>query len=154
MFNRICGLLALSALLFACNSGSIVQDKFTIPDGEWHMNRIFTSKVLVEDTLTPYDFYLNVRNGGDYKYNNLHVFVTTVFPNSKRSIDTIECQLADQSGRWLGKGLGDILDSRIWYKANKRFPMKGEYKFIIQHAMRDTTVDAVLNIGISIEQAN
>ncbi len=147
-------LLVCSLILASCGSGSIVQDKFTVADGEWKMNQIFTSKVKVTDTISTYNFYLNVRNGGDYPYSNLHVFVTTTFPNGGKHIDTVNCPLADKSGRWYGKGLGDILDNRIQYKWRKSFPMSGEYKISMQHAMRDTVVPAILNLGLSIEKAN
>lgn len=162
--SRIDRLYAMALFVFAafamasCDSGSIVQEKFTVPNGEWDMKKVFVTKVDVTDTINPYNFYLNVRNGGEYPYSNLHVYVTTIFPNGRRSIDSVECTLADKSGRWKGSGLGDMLDSRIqhdiWFKANKKFPMKGTYKFALQHAMRDTVIPAILNVGISIEQAN
>lgn len=139
---------------FSCGSGSIVQDKFTVPDGEWKIYQAFTSKFEVSDTITPYNFYLNVRNGGSYPYSNLHIFVTTTFPNGKMAIDTVNCELADKSGRWKGKGLGDILDNRIMYRYQRVFPMKGDYKISLRHAMRDTIVPAILNLGISVEQAD
>lgn len=138
--------------LLGCSSGSIVQDKFTIDDAEWHMDEVFTSQFVVTDTLTPYDFFLNVRNGGNYPYANLHVFVTTMYPNGKKAIDTVNCPLADKQGRWLGSGLGDVLDSRILYRYNKPFPMSGKYTITLQHAMRDTLLPAILNMGLSIEK--
>lgn len=147
-------IVIVSAIAFSCGTGSIVQDKFTVPNGEWKINQVFTSKVPVTDTVNPYNFYLNIRNGGDYPYSNLHIFVTTTFPNGKKAIDTVNCELADKSGRWLGKGLGDVLDNRIMYRYNRVFPMKGLYKISLQHAMRDTVVPAILNLGISVEQAN
>jgi len=144
----------LLVCLSSCNSGSIVQDKFVIPDGQWKIDQTFTSRVVVTDLQNPYSFFLNVRNGGDYPYSNLHVFVTTTFPNGKKAIDTVNCPLADKSGRWLGSGLGDLIDNRILFKFNRKFPLTGKYAFTIEHAMRDTIVPAIYNVGLSIEKTN
>ncbi len=156
MLNRNLILVSAFALigLYSCDSGSIVQDKFVINEGEWKMGKRFVSKVEVNDLQNPYNFYLNVRNGGDYPYSNLHVFVTTTFPNGKKAIDTVNCPLADKSGKWLGSGLGDLIDNRIMFKFNRRFPLKGNYSFSIEHAMRDTVVPAIYNVGLSIEKTN
>ncbi len=151
-FFAFFGSAVFAALLSACGSGSIVQDKFTVPNENWEMSKVFVSKFEVEDTINPYNFYVNVRNGGDYPYSNLHLFVTTVLPNGKKAIDTVNCPLADKSGRWLGKGLGDIIDNRIMFRYNRVFPTKGTYKIAVQHAMRDTVLPAILNIGIAVER--
>lgn len=154
-YRFIAGLLLFSSLfLFACGSGSIVQDKFTVPNSEWKFDQVFTSQMPVKDTINPYNFYLNIRNGGDYPYSNLHIFVTTTFPNGKKAIDTVNCELADKNGRWLGKGLGDILDNRIMFRYHRIFPMSGLYQISLRHAMRDSIVPAILNLGISVEKAN
>ncbi len=151
LFIAAIGLLCFTT---GCNSGSVVQEKFTIPSGEWNIKQGFVAKVNISDTQNPYNFYLNIRNGGNYPYSNLHVFVTTTFPNGKKAIDTVNCTLADKSGRWLGSGMGDLIDNRIMYKFNRKFPLKGKYLFTIQHAMRDTMVPAIFNVGLSIEKTN
>jgi gliding motility-associated lipoprotein GldH len=147
-------MVVLMLVLPGCKNNSIVEEKFAVKDGKWNMKDTYSCKFNVTDTVGLYNFYLNVRNGGDYPYSNLYVFVNTVFPNGKQSYDTVECILADKNGKWLGSGLGDVLDNHILYRYNRQFPIAGEYRISLQHAMRDTVIPAILNLGISIERDN
>lgn len=80
-------------------------------------------------------------------------FFKTYFPNNTYQVDTIDCPLAERSGRWYGSGLGDLLDNRIMFKRNVQLPQAGNYKFELQHAMRSDTIEEVYDIGLRIEKA-
>ena len=68
--------------------------------------------------------------------------------------DTIEFILADQTGRWLGKGWGNLKENDILLKSNLTFPLSGDYSFLVQHAMRKDTLHGISNIGLRIEKSN
>ena len=146
-------LLAALTLLSACGPDQIINETQEIPDGDWAFSDVHRFSVNVEDTLTPFNFLINVRHGGTYAYRNLIVIVKTYFPNNSFKVDTIDCPLADPSGRWYGNGLGDLLDNRIMFKRNIQLPMGGSYNFELQHAMRPDTVHEIYDIGIGIESA-
>ncbi|RLD40915.1 MAG: gliding motility lipoprotein GldH, partial [Bacteroidetes bacterium] len=92
----------------------------------------------------------NIRNSTDYRYSNLYVFLITKFPNNNLTKDTIECILADREGRWLGKGWGAVKENTILLSERMRFPLKGKYEFMIQHAMRVDTLKGIRDVGIRI----
>jgi gliding motility-associated lipoprotein GldH len=69
------------------------------------------------------------------------------------SKDTVECQLADETGKWLGEGSGDIWDNQILFKKRTRFPLPGKYTFSYQHAMWLENMPCVMEIGMRIEKA-
>ena len=48
--------------------------------------------------------------------------------------------------------LGSIWSSTIPYKANIRFPEKGNYCIKMNHAMRDEELKAITDIGVRIEK--
>ena len=73
------------------------------------------------------------------------------FPNGRSLIDTFECVLADQSGRWLGNGIGDLVDHRILLNEKRMFPIKGPYELTITQAMRDSELKGVYDVGFSLE---
>ena len=75
-------------------------------------------EVNIADTITPHNFYINVRNADGYPYGNIFMFIKTTFPNGKMSNDTLECTLADEKGKWLGSGIGDLYDNQIPFKKN------------------------------------
>ena len=62
--------------------------------------------------------------------------------------------LADNQGKWMGKGIGDLYDYQFRFKELVLFPVKGEYSFEIEQAMRDEVLPYVTDIGIRIEKVS
>lgn len=117
----------------------------------WDVSDNIRFDLEVTDTVTGYDFYIDFRNEGTYPYANIFMFVNTTFPSGNTARDTVECILADPSGRWLGDGLGDIVDNHILFKQNIRFPNPGTYTFEFEHGMRMEQLPSVVDMGISLE---
>jgi gliding motility-associated lipoprotein GldH len=143
----------LCLLLSACDSSRIFEENTSIPDKGWDSSNIVKFDVEIKDPSTPANFYINVRNADGYPYSNLFLFVKTKFPNGKQSNDTLECQLADENGKWIGKGIGDIYDNQIPFKRNVRFPLAGIYHFEIQQGMRIASIPLIMDVGLRIEKA-
>jgi gliding motility-associated lipoprotein GldH len=76
----------------------------------------------------------------------------TDFPNGEAARDTMEFVLQDNDGKWKGSGAGTIRDNSILFKQNLRFPLKGEYKFTLEQAMRETDLKGISEIGLRIEK--
>ena len=143
-------LLALS--LVGCGQ-VLFQDSQPVPNKNWEIGSNITFDVEVKDTMTGYDFYIDLRNEATYPYANIYMFVNTTFPSGKSAKDTVECILADRTGRWLGSsGLGDVIDNHILFKENIRFPNSGTYSFEFEQGMRNEALPAILDVGISLEK--
>ena len=144
----------LCALLFAsCDDARIYEENESIPETGWSHEKALVFNAEIRDPATAANFYVNVRNADGYPYSNLYLFITTKFPNGKQSNDTLECVLADDKGKWLGKGIGDIYDNQIPFKRNVRFPQAGTYTFEIRHGMRPDVVPLIMDVGLRIEKA-
>ncbi len=76
--------------------------------------------------------------------------MTTKFPNGNLTRDTIECILAGNKGKWLGKGWGHLKENEILLNQSMHFPVKGKYEFWIQQAMRADTLKGIANVGLRI----
>lgn len=133
-----------------CTEQALYQQIHNMPDRVWVQTFRSMHEVNITDTIAFYDFYLNLRIGNDYPFANMYLFVNTTFPNGKTARDTVECILAEPSGRWLGKGLGDMYDNKILFKPNVRFPVAGKYLFTLEQGMRADRLPEVLDVGISI----
>lgn len=140
-------------LFSSCDKNRVFEENKQISDQIWNLDEKLSFEVNVEDTLTSHNFYMNVRNADGYPYTNIFLFITTQFPNGKMAHDTLECILADASGKWLGDGLGDIWDNQIPFKKGVRFPLKGKYIFTLQHGMRTENLPLILDAGIRIEKS-
>jgi gliding motility-associated lipoprotein GldH len=158
ILRRISVLLPLSLFLLplffvACDDTRMYDENRDIKDGVWDMKQHLVFDFDVPDTTTKYNFYFNVRNNDDYPYSNIYVFFETKFPNGKSGRDTVEFPLADENGRWYGKGQGDVHDCRLVFKKNVRFPLAGRYHMEVEQAMRMEELPGILNAGIRIERA-
>ncbi len=143
------GLLILSS----CNPDLIIIESKAI-DGDWAKEDTIGFEFVINDTLTDFSFYINIRHSMEYPYSNIYFFVSTEFPNGNFSNDTIECVLADVRGKWYGTGLGDIKENKILIRKNLQFPVTGFYRFNFVQAMREDQLSGLSDIGIEISKTS
>jgi len=139
-------------LLCSCDPDRVYEKNIRIPDGIWDRNDPVYFEVIIQDTITPHNLYINVRNTGMYPVSNLYLFITTTAPSGHSVKDTVQVILADEKGKWLGKGLGDIWDLQRLYKQNVRFAQKGMYIFEYEQAMRIEKLPFILDVGLRVEK--
>lgn len=147
-------IILLFALLFftACDKNRVFETNTDIPDSLWDAGHKVSFDVPINDTVSPHNVYVNVRNTGAYPFRNLFVFLDTKFPDGVVKRDTLELILADNSGKWLGDGAGDIWDNRILFKKGVRFPISGNYTFTFEQAMRMPKLPFIMDVGLRIEK--
>ena len=143
--------LLVGLFLTSCNKSAFFEENQRVPSETWGQGDTLQYKVEVTDTIKYFDFYLNIRNTTDYRYRNLYLFISTKFPGGGIARDTVQCLLAAADGKWYGKGMGDIKDSRILFKKAVRFPHAGTYLIGIQQAMRENKLNGINDVGLRIE---
>jgi gliding motility-associated lipoprotein GldH len=143
-----------AAVLFftACDSNRYFEENKPIVKGLWKSDEKAHFEMQITDTLSKYDFFLNVRNTTDYAYSNLYLFIHTMNPAGKKAQDTVECQLADYTGKWFGTGFGSIRFNRFLIQKGVTFRQKGRYTFDVEQAMRVKELKGIVDIGIRIEK--
>jgi gliding motility-associated lipoprotein GldH len=144
--------MVLSLLLTSCNSNVVFTGSAEIKENKWQLTDILVFKVPVNDTVNSNNLFFTIRTGSDYPFRNIFLFVTAVSPDGKNLTDTLQYYLADDKGKWYGKGFGDIHELSLPYKSNVFFPARGEYVFKIQHGMRTDGLPGVYDIGLRIEK--
>lgn len=147
--------ISVFTVTVSCISSDILFDevKKIEPEG-WNVNEEKSFLVAVNDTTASYNIYLHVRNNTSYEYSNLWMFIKTTAPGGQSITDTVEFYLADDSGNWLGRGLGSINTMLLPYKANIKFPNRGIYTFNIKQGMRKEKLSDILDVGIRIQSIN
>lgn len=148
--------IIISALWVAvsCDSGTMYEYTFDMPGEKWNRDSVLIFKVGVTDTITPHNILFLNRITGQYLYSNMFLFITIEAPDHSHQTDTLECLLADKSGKWLGRGFGSVWSNSIVYKRNVVFPQNGTYTFYIEQAMRVENLPHVLDAGLKIEKTN
>lgn len=147
-------LLAIIFILtiIACNNNDTFFQYKTVPANGWDKDSIYTFDIVVQDTISTHNIYVNIRNRGEYPYQNLWLFVEKFSPDNAMVKDSIELYLADQRGKWLGSGLGSVLEMPVLYLQNVQFKHKGTYSFKIRHGMRDSILTGINDVGMRVEK--
>lgn len=139
--------------LLACDKKRVFDNSFPIENAQWTLDDAKQFSFEIEDTAALYNVLINVRNNNEYEYRNLHLFIKMTSPSKKYFEDTVEFQLADHRGKWMGKGAGNIWQSQLMMLKNVKLLEKGAYQVDILQGMRDDTLESITDIGLRIELA-
>ncbi len=151
--KKIAFALLLVMAIFSCGNKNVIFDESVIiQNASWDNQELPYFDVKVEDTLSAYNFYLNIRHLENYRYSNFYMFLHTTFPNGSQTHDTVEIVLAYPDGRWVGSGTGSMRNNNILLNDNLYFPLKGNYRFEIEQAMREPVLEGVTDVGICFEK--
>ncbi len=155
---KLWALFLTAILLVSCESDTVFSETRAL-DGQWGATEVVEFTLPQLDSLRSYDLFVNIRNTNDYKYNNIFLIVSMVFPHGKTVADTLEYRMANPDGTWMGQGLGNIKDNKLWYKEKVRFFEEGNYTVQIAHAMRNngeaagvSKLEGITDVGFSIEE--
>ncbi|NCT16352.1 MAG: gliding motility lipoprotein GldH, partial [Flavobacteriales bacterium] len=113
-------ILALMVLVVSCDSKRVFDEYKTVPN-VWNKDSIMSFSIHPPDSIKPYNLFVNLRNTSQYKYSNIFLIVEMVFPHGKTIKDTLEYRMADPSGKFLGSGIMDVKENKLWYKENVIF---------------------------------
>lgn len=143
---------AFILFIAACDRNRVYEQNFELKNNTWNRKNALRFYVRIPDKSQRHNIYINIRNTGRYAFSNLFVFQTITAPDGFEKHDTIECILADETGKWLGKGLGDIWDNQVLLKKNVLFPDTGTFVFTFEQAMRVDHLNDILDVGLRVEK--
>lgn len=148
-------LLALSS----CTDGILFNKNLKMTSGAWSFDEPVSFDIPVKDTINHYNLFINIRNDHDYPYSNLFIITRMRFPDRSVVTDTLEYEMTDNAGYFLGSGFSDVKENKLFYKENIRFPKNGIYHFEVRQAMRErntiepiSSLEGVRSVGLSIEK--
>ena len=157
--NKYKSIIILVLLLVSCDSKRVYDEYSSIPDGFWDKEKKVSFKFSVNDTITKQNLFINLRNNNSFSFSNLFLITQLDFPDGQKIIDTLEYDMADKSGKFLGKGFSEIKENKLFYKENITFPNTGIYNVNIAYAMRKSdeteglkTLAGITDIGFRIEK--
>jgi len=138
-------------IISSCDKEKVFDEIVAIPSDGWAADKVIKFDMPVNDINKTFDILLHFRNSGSYEYSNVWLFIETKSPNGNSLLDTFEIKLSDDSGKWLGKGIGDVNNMFVPYKQNILFPVRGIYQVSVTQAMRDSTLGHVLDFGLRLQ---
>lgn len=152
MVNRCYLFFIVSYILLSCQAENTHFEDMERIDNNWKKidTKSFSIPILSKDG--KYDLQLIIRNNNQYPYRNLYIFTEIISPKGESLIDTLEYQLADITGKWLGSGMGEIKQNTLIYKENISLQDTGKYKVNISHAMRENNLKGIEDISLMVEK--
>lgn len=159
--NKFLVLLLVSILMISCDNISEFNQYKTVENNSWKSGETIDFIFQVKDTVLPKSLFINIRSNNDYEFSNLYLITELKFPNNTLVIDTLQYEMADASGKFLGNGFSAIKENKLFYKERKVFPVSGNYALKIRHAMRKNgainaveSLFGIQDVGFSIEKIN
>lgn len=156
MKSLIYSILTLSILIsFAsCNNDVVYEQLQNVDAAGWDYSKPIEFSFDAPDTSNKYNLIFDVRITPDYAYQNLWLFVETTEPDGYTHIDSINCPMAYPDGRWIGNGIGDLIDNPILIHQSFKFVKEGTYTMKIKHGMRHDFLPHIQNVGVILKQIN
>jgi gliding motility-associated lipoprotein GldH len=110
----------------------------------------------IKDTAALYHLYFIVRHTEAYPFSNIWMSIYTKHPgDSTFDRSRIEIPLAETSGKWLGRGMGEIWEQRMPITRNDNpmvFKKPGVYEIRFGQDMRVNPLTEILQVGLRVEK--
>lgn len=144
------GIVMLAMLFTGCQDKPVYSHYVPVQPSGWVADSTLCFEFEITDTVPDYRVLLHVRHDNNYPYQNMWVFVDITDPAMHTTTDTIEFFLADQRGRWLGGGAGNIKTMPVIISDDRQFELKGEYRLYVRHGMRTDKLCGIQDIGVEL----
>lgn len=146
-------LLSLLPLLNACSTDpNVIFNQFEKTDASgWHWGggRKFT--FTVEDSTYYYALNCGLRITSGYSYSNIWLVYKLDGPSLSQK-NQFEVVLSDNTGKWLGKGQGNLISYEKPFAGGLKLK-PGNYTLEITQNMRDEKLSGVSDIGLKVIKA-
>lgn len=145
-------LLFLCVFFLSCSKNAVYDQYQAIENIVWEKDKEYYFTFTIDDISVPYNISFSVRNNNLYPYQNLWLFYNEEHPIGPLVRDTIECVLADDYGKWHGRGIS-LYHSSYPIRTHYTFPYEGQYTFSFRQGMRNEALRGIQEIGLKIEKA-
>lgn len=148
------GGLLLLLFVAGCANDVVFEHLEKVDSTGWEYTKPVELTFEAPDTTELYNLIFDIRVTPDYGYQNLWLFIETTNPDGMTHTDSINCPMAYPNGRWVGTGVGDLIDTPILVHQRFKFTQLGQYTFRIKHGMRNDNLPYVQNIGVILKKIN
>ena len=150
-------LFFIGVFLFLMGCANPPKNSLSIGKKGWEIDQPCTLNFTVKDTLTKKDLMIHIQHDENYPFENIFIITHLTAPKGMKIIDTLEYNLCDTNGKWLGSGWGHEKNIQLYYKEN--IPLKkGHYRLKIWQAMRKRNeingvrfLKGIRSVGIQLE---
>lgn len=146
---RACLFFLLTGLC-SCSSEYLYQSQQPIPAEQWMYQDSVRFQFQVPDTITRYDFYLDMEYDAAYPFQNLYLRLSTDYPNGRRLSKVRSFDLFDAHGEVLGKSTSGHYRLRTPLQENAYFNAEGQYTVTVAQYTRLDSLPGIRAIGLAV----
>ena len=147
--------LLCSAWLSCTPPSGVFEKDIALPNQQWEsgFKPSFSFNISDQDTAFRYNVYIVLRHTDAYDFNNIWIRGTVKLPGDSAShSDRYDLPLATNEKGWLGTGMEDVYEQRVWVQQSTKFNHPGTYSFTLEQIMREDPLKHVLNVGVRVER--
>ena len=151
--------ILFSLVIFSCES-NVEFLKYNSVNGAWHKDSLQEFSFELNET-NEYNTFVNLRINEEYKFRNVFLIITLKDSLKMLLRDTLQFELADKSGKFIGKKRINLVDNNLLHKKQLKLEGNKKYFLSIEHAMRVINkvgglenLEGVTDIGYKIEKIN
>jgi len=146
-------IIFLIFLLVSCQHNTIYKQVINVDESSWLESEILKFSFQVDDTISRNHLILEVDHLSEYANQNLYIRIHTIQPHADSTAQVVSLDLADLTGKWLGKCRGDYCNAQVMLKENFKFQYEGEYQIWVEPYMRTNSIHGIRKIGLLLERA-
>lgn len=154
--SRMLACLFLAGITVSCEQGCIYHHYQPTDSECWSNRDTLFFEIPVTDTLNTYRIDLEMRNHSSYPFREIFLMVEGTYRNEKgesRVTELICYPLTDSSGKWLGTGWSNTLQSSHPLKY-AHFTRSGTLNYKIYHKMNVPFLTGIQDVGMKVTRVS
>lgn len=137
-------------LCAACQTDAVFERYEELPEERWNRLQAIEFVVEIPDSAL-YEVEICIRHTKDFETANLWCFVSAHVEGSEKMRDTLNLQIAELDGRWLGSG-GIIKEITEPLRRNPMALPAGTVVFKVEQGMRTEELQGMKNVGLRVSR--
>ena len=146
--------LLITGLIFfiSCSNEEVYFHYNKVENGEWFRDSVLTFYLdtLRVDQKGEYNISLELTTSVLYPYNDIHLKIDHNLNDTIIVSDTIKYKVADEYGKWLGKGVGSLRQLSLPYKKDVWLDSTSRYELNLFQLMNANPLKGVEKVGIRV----
>lgn len=139
-------------IMTGCMPSPSYQKDYSIPGNIWTYNFQPEFKFDISDTNVSYNMEFIIRHTNAYPFSNIWLNVYYKQPGDTSFTRTrVEVPLAAPSGKWLGRGMGEIFEQRMLLD-QLHLNRAGKYEMRLEQNMRVNELPEILQVGLRLDK--
>lgn len=150
--NNIFFLLTGLILLVSCDRGELYFHYNKVENGKWYRDSVLTFSLdtLSVEQIGEYNISFELTTSMLYPYNDIHLKIDQNLNDTIINSDTLRYKVANEHGKWFGRGVGSLRQLSIPYKTAVQLDSTRNYEFYLFQIMNVDPLKGVEKVGVRV----